>query len=45
MECVEFEILKSYESPTVYFCEHEMKNSLFDCNSILELEFLNRLHD
>ena len=27
MECVEFEILKSYESPTVYFCEHEMKNS------------------
>ncbi|WIY59012.1 YueH family protein [Bacillus arachidis] len=27
MKCVEFEALKSYGSPTVYFCEHEMKHS------------------
>lgn len=27
MECVEFEVLKQCGSPTVYFCEHEMKHS------------------
>ncbi|HDR8111009.1 MULTISPECIES: YueH family protein [Bacillus] len=27
MKCVEFEALKECGSPTVYFCEHEMKNS------------------
>ncbi|EPC8422621.1 YueH family protein [Bacillus wiedmannii] len=27
MRCVEFEALKEYGSPTVYFCEHEMKHS------------------
>ncbi|PGC53824.1 YueH family protein [Bacillus pseudomycoides] len=27
MKCVEFEVLKSYGSPNVYFCEHEMKHS------------------
>ena len=26
MKCVEFEALKKCVSPTVYFCEHEMKN-------------------
>ncbi|MGR5897432.1 YueH family protein [Bacillus cereus] len=27
MKCVEFEVLKSYGSPNVYFCGHEMKHS------------------
>ncbi|MGN4432408.1 YueH family protein [Bacillus cereus group sp. MYBK88-1] len=27
MKCVEFEVLKGYGSPTVYFCEHEMNHS------------------
>ncbi|EPC8422632.1 TPA: hypothetical protein QCN73_004711 [Bacillus wiedmannii] len=27
MKCVEFEALKEYGSPTVCFCEHEMKHS------------------
>lgn len=27
MKCVEFEVLKNCESPTVYFCEHDMKHS------------------
>ncbi|MDA2463911.1 YueH family protein [Bacillus cereus] len=27
MKCVEFEALKECGSPTVYFCEHEMKNT------------------
>ncbi|HDX9577675.1 TPA: hypothetical protein ROX88_001172 [Bacillus pseudomycoides] len=27
MKCVEFEVLKSYDSPTVYFCEHDMEHS------------------
>jgi hypothetical protein len=27
MRGVEFEALKEYGSPTVYFCEHEMKHS------------------
>ncbi|MDA2385630.1 hypothetical protein PDN41_28840 [Bacillus cereus] len=27
MESVEFEVLKQCGSPTVYFCEHEMKHS------------------
>ncbi|AWC31025.1 YueH family protein [Bacillus cytotoxicus] len=27
MKCVELEVLKEYGSPTVYFCEHEMKHS------------------
>ncbi|HDR7203811.1 TPA: hypothetical protein QCW56_002362 [Bacillus cereus] len=27
MKCIEFEALKECGSPTVYFCEHEMKNS------------------
>lgn len=27
MECIEFEELKEYGSPIVYFCEHTMKHS------------------
>ncbi|HFK1767219.1 TPA: YueH family protein [Bacillus mobilis] len=27
MDAVNFEILENYGSPTVYFCEHEMKHS------------------
>lgn len=27
MKFAEFEALKSYDSPTVYFCEHDMKHS------------------
>ncbi|SPT78717.1 Uncharacterised protein [Bacillus cereus] len=27
MKCVEFEALQQCGSPTVYFCEHEMKHS------------------
>lgn len=27
MKCAEFEALNKYGSPTVYFCEHEMKHS------------------
>ncbi|PEM34744.1 hypothetical protein CN636_33320 [Bacillus toyonensis] len=34
MRCVEFEALKECGSPTVYFCEHEMKGSV--------AKFLNR---
>lgn len=27
MKCVEFEVLQQCGSPTVYFCEHEMRHS------------------
>ncbi|MHB0802875.1 YueH family protein [Bacillus thuringiensis] len=27
MNLVNFEVLKNYESPSVYFCEHTMKHS------------------
>ncbi|MBJ8024758.1 MULTISPECIES: YueH family protein [Bacillus] len=27
MKFAEFEALKNYDSPTVYFCEHDMKHS------------------
>ncbi|MCU4733597.1 YueH family protein [Bacillus cereus] len=27
MNLVNFEVLKNYESPSVYFCEHAMKHS------------------
>ncbi|HDR4393701.1 MULTISPECIES: YueH family protein [Bacillus cereus group] len=27
MDAVHFEVLENYGSPTVYFCEHEMKHS------------------
>ncbi|OUC01064.1 MULTISPECIES: YueH family protein [Bacillus cereus group] len=27
MKCIEFEVLQQCGSPTVYFCEHEMRHS------------------
>lgn len=37
---MEFEALKSYESPTVYFCEHDMKHSCLIAIPSLNWSFL-----
>ncbi|MEK4678229.1 hypothetical protein [Bacillus sp. FSL K6-2944] len=40
MKCVEFEVLQRYGSPTVYFCEHNMKHSCLIALPSLNWSFL-----